>query len=76
MFQQRLQSFAAASTGSSTRIERAILIDTPPSIEMQEITNKGSINQKAVLKNRAKVVDELYRDPASARILTGLENHR
>jgi len=76
VFQQRLQSFAAASTGSSTRIERAILIDTPPSIEMQEITNKGSINQKAVLKNRAKVVDELYRDPASARILTGLENHR
>jgi len=76
VFQQRLQSFAAASTGSSTRIERAILLDTPPSTEMQEITDKGSINQKAVLKNRAEIVDELYRDPASARVLTGLENHR
>jgi feruloyl-CoA synthase len=76
VFQQRLQSFAAASTGSSTRIERAILLDTPPSIEMQEITDKGSINQKAVLKNRAEIVDELYRDPVSPRVLTVLENHR
>jgi feruloyl-CoA synthase len=75
VFQQRLQSFAAASTGSSTRIERAILLDTPPSIEMQEITDKGSINQKAVLKNRAEIVDELYRDPVSPRVLTCSETH-
>lgn len=73
-FQERLQSFAAASTGGSTRIERTILLDTPPSIEMQEITDKGSINQKAVLKSRADLVDELYRNPASTRVLRCSEN--
>jgi len=75
VFQERLQSFAAASTGSSTCIKRAILLDVPPSIEIQEITDKGSINQKAVLRNRAELVNELYRDPVSARVLTCSENH-
>lgn len=70
VFQERLDSFASASTGSSTRIERAILLDTPPSIEVQEITDKGSINQKAVLANRAALVEDLYRDPIPTHVLT------
>ena len=70
VFQERLDSFACASTGSSTRIERAILLDTPPSIEVQEITDKGSINQKAVLGNRAALVEDLYREPIPAHVLT------
>ena len=70
VFQQRLDSFASAGTGSSTRIERAILLDTPPSIEVQEITDKGSINQKAVLGNRAALVEDLYRKPIPAHVLT------
>jgi feruloyl-CoA synthase len=70
VFQERLDSFASDSTGSSTRIERAILLDTPPSIEVQEITDKGSINQKAVLANRAALVEELYREPAPAHVFT------
>jgi feruloyl-CoA synthase len=69
-FQERLDSFAAASTGSSTRIERAILLDIPPSIEVQEITDKGSINQKVVLANRAASVEDLYREPVSGNVLT------
>ena len=69
VFREHLQSFAAASTGSSTCIQRAILLDMPPSIEMQEITDKGSINQKAVLKNRGELVDEIYLDPVSTRVL-------
>ena len=70
VFQERLDSFTSASTGSSTRIERAILLDTPPSIEVQEITDKGSINQKAVLANRAALVEDLYRDPIPTHVLT------
>jgi len=73
VFRERLQSFAALSTGSTTRIDRAILLDPPPSIEAQEITDKGTINQKAVLKNRAALVDALYRDPVPANVLTCLE---
>jgi len=68
-FQERLDSFAAESTGNSTFVTRAILLDTPPSIEAQEITDKGSINQKAVLRNRAELVEDLYREPAPASVL-------
>ena len=76
IFQERLQSFAAASTGSSTRVERVILLDSPPSIEVQEMTDKGSINQKAVLKNRAGMVEDLYRDPVPAHVLEFSEDRR
>ena len=74
VFGARLESFAAASTGSSTRVERAVLLDRPPSIEVQEITDKGTINQKAVLKNRGALVDDLYREPVPAHVLTISEN--
>jgi feruloyl-CoA synthase len=72
-FKERLVSFARLSTGSSTRIDRAILLDTPPSIEAQEITDKGTINQKAVLRNRATLVEEMYKDPAPQHVWTVLE---
>ena len=70
VFQEQLDSFASAGTGSSTRIERAILLDTPPSIEVQEITDKGSINQKAVLGNRAALVEEREGIPRRASVPT------
>ena len=34
-----------------------------------EMTDKGSINQRAVLKNRAALVDELYASPVSSRAI-------
>jgi feruloyl-CoA synthase len=74
-FQERLDALAAASTGTSTRIARAILMDTPPSIEAQEITDKGTINQKAVLKNRAALVERLYGEALGADILAITEKH-
>jgi len=74
-FRERLESFAAASTGSSTCVERAILLDRPPSIEVQEITDKGTINQKAVLKSRNELVEDLYRGLVPAHVLTISEDH-
>jgi len=59
-FTALLKELAADATGSSNRIARAILIAEPPSIDAHEVTDKGSINQGAVLKNRAQLVDELY----------------
>ena len=64
-FQERLNSIAKLSTGQSTYIVRAIFADTPPSIEKMEITDKGSINQRMILKNRAEEIKELFRQPAS-----------
>ena len=68
-FQQLLGAFTSAATGSSTRIVRALLLDTPPSIDAGEMTDKGSVNQRAVLSRRADVVEELYREPPSPWIL-------
>ena len=61
----RLRSFE--STGSSSRIARAMVLEEPPSIDTGEMTDKGSINQRAVLARRASLVEELYTD--SPRVL-------
>jgi feruloyl-CoA synthase len=58
-----LSSFAAQATGSSNRVVRAVLLTEEPSIDSGEITDKRSLNQRAVLKSRAKAVDALYADP-------------
>ena len=68
-FASLLQSLAAASPGSSMRVVRAILMAAPPSMDKGEMTDKGSINQRAVLKNRAALVDELYATPLSSRVI-------
>ncbi len=64
-----LNKLAAASTGSSTRVTCALLMAEPPSMDKGEMTDKGSINQRAVLKNRATLVDELYATPLSSRVI-------
>lgn len=69
-FQEKLDSFAAMNATNSTRIARALLMDSPPSLEARELTDKGSINQGAVLKNRAKLVEELYRESPSSAVLS------
>ncbi|WP_158812666.1 feruloyl-CoA synthase [Methylocapsa sp. S129] len=65
-----LVALAAGATGSSTRIARALLLEAPPSLDKGEITDKGSINQRAVLTHRADLVEELYARPYSPRIVT------
>ena len=65
---ERLTTFAAEHSGHSTAIVRMILLEQPPSIDGQELTDKGSVNQKQVLANRADLVEQLYgaaggRDP-------------
>jgi len=59
-FEERFASFAEANPASSTTIARAILLDEPPAIDAQETTEKGSVNQKAVLARRAALVAQLY----------------
>jgi len=59
-FTQLLQTLNANASGSSTRVERLLLLAEPPSIDAREQTDKGSINQAAVLSRRAALVDALY----------------
>ncbi|HYR34800.1 MAG TPA: feruloyl-CoA synthase [Burkholderiales bacterium] len=56
------------STGSSNRIARMLVLDEPPSLDAGEMTDKGSINQRAVLSRRAALVQELY--AGSPRVMT------
>ena len=55
-----LRAMASEPGGSSTRVSRALVLREPPSIDANEITDKGYINQRAVLAHRAALVDALY----------------
>ncbi len=57
---ERLDSFAATATGSATRIPRAVLLRDPPDLDRGEVTDKGSINARAVIRHRPDAVALLY----------------
>ena len=59
-FQGLVDQMFATGTGSATRIARAFVMAAPPSIDLGEVTDKGSINQRAALTHRADWVEALY----------------
>jgi feruloyl-CoA synthase len=59
---ERLATFALQSISSTTRVAKLILLEEPPSLDAGEITDKGSINQRALLARRQALVDDLYAD--------------
>ena len=71
-FHERLQSFARKSTGSSNRVTRLIVMAQAPSIDLGEVTDKGSINQRAVLEHRAGLVEKLYAEAPSADVIAAV----
>jgi feruloyl-CoA synthase len=68
-FTSLLRELSKTSTGSSNRVVRAMLMEDPPSIDKHEVTDKGSFNQSAVLRNRAALVEELYGPEPSASVI-------
>jgi feruloyl-CoA synthase len=69
-FRRRLNALAKQSPGSSTRLCRMILMAEPPSLDAGEATDKGSINQRAVLTRRQALVEELYAPQKSANVIS------
>ena len=67
--QALLDKLAAQATGSSQRIMHAMEMDQPASMDLGEATDKGSINQRAVLRLRADLVELLYAPPGDPRVL-------
>ncbi len=68
-FQGLVDRLWEAGTGSASRVARACVLCEPPSIDRSEVTDKGSINQRAVLEHRAARVDALYTVDAAELIL-------
>lgn len=59
-FQSLVTDLSLTATGSANRVARMMLLAEPPSIDLGEVTDKGSINQRAVLKHRDHLVTALY----------------
>jgi feruloyl-CoA synthase len=59
----------ARQQGSSTKIGRILLMTEPPSIDANEITDKGYINQRAALERRKNLVDRLYAVPSDPEVI-------
>jgi feruloyl-CoA synthase len=57
-----LDRLAAAGTGSSNRIVAALLVDVPPSHAAGELTEKGTVNSRALQRNRPELLEVLFRE--------------
>ncbi len=68
-FQALLDRLWHEGSGSANRPARALLLAAPPHIDRGEVTDKGSINQRAVLAHRADLVDRLYAEVPDAEVL-------
>ena len=62
-------SFAACATGSASRVARALVLEEPPSLDGGEVTDKGSLNQGAILRRRQALVEDLFAAPPGARVI-------
>jgi feruloyl-CoA synthase len=67
-FQNMMNELAKTATGSASRVARMLVLEELPSIDKGEVTDKGSINQRAVLTHRAALVDALH-DGSAAGII-------
>jgi feruloyl-CoA synthase len=64
-----IAAYNARQTGSSMRIGRVLLMAEPPSIDANEITDKGYINQRAVLERRKALIERLHANPPPAEVI-------
>ncbi|MFT6605744.1 MAG: feruloyl-CoA synthase [Halocynthiibacter sp.] len=56
----KLAAFAGAATGSASRVKRMVFMPDEPSMDRGEVTDKGSINQRAVIANRPELAEAIY----------------
>lgn len=62
---EKLKAAAETATGSATRIRRAMVLESVPSFDKGEITEKGSLNQRALRANHEDLVTAMYSDQGS-----------
>lgn len=64
----KLVAWNSANPASSTRIDRFVLMAEPPSIDANEITDKGYVNQRATLERRSGLVSDLHKGTAGTSV--------
>jgi feruloyl-CoA synthase len=66
----KLGTYNAAHPGSSQRVAKVLLMTEPPNIDAGEITDKGYLNQRAILARRAALVERLYAERPSEDVVS------
>jgi feruloyl-CoA synthase len=66
---ERFTAHNRDNPASSTRVERVILLAEPPSLDANEITDKGYVNQRAALQRRAAFADALFADSPGDEVI-------
>jgi feruloyl-CoA synthase len=66
---EALTAYNAQQEGSSTQVRRIMLMTAPPSIDANEITDKGYINQRAALEMRKVLVEKLYGEEPAPEVI-------
>jgi feruloyl-CoA synthase len=64
----RLREFNRSQQGGSATIRRVALLDQPPNVDAQEISDKGTINRRAVIDHRHEIIERLYAADPDASI--------
>jgi feruloyl-CoA synthase len=57
---RRLATFNATQHGGAARVRRALVLNEPPNANAHEISDKGTINRRAVIDRRAGEVERLF----------------
>ncbi len=68
-----LGELAATAAGSSARVVRVAFLAGPLSLNAGEVTDKGSVNQAAVLRCRPDEVTALYADPPPPQVMCAVQ---
>ncbi len=69
LFRERMTKIAATGTGASNRVVAGLLVETPPSVALGEVTDKGSVNGRLLQRNRPELLDILFEQPRHALVV-------
>ena len=67
----KLRAFNATQHGGGARVRRILLLDTPPDPNAHELSDKGTVNRRAVIDRRKEAVDRLYAEIAPPEVIEG-----
>ncbi|GGF78834.1 AMP-binding protein [Alteromonas lipolytica] len=65
---KRLTEYNETHYSASTRIRRFALLPEPPSVEKNEMTDKGYLNQRALLDNWSELIEAMHDHKANSSL--------